>query len=152
MSRMQSFDWRRICGTTSGKGARSKVGSRSSTSERFLRLEPLEDRRMLALTPQAPFGGLVYTDQFSGDISSPGETDVISLTLDAGQSLTVVANASAGLTPSLELADPTAAAIGMSTASAPGQAALLQTVTIASAGTYTLRVTGGGSTTGRYDL
>ncbi len=117
----------------------------------FLKAELLEDRWLLA-TGVIPEGALVErTALGAGTIGVSGEIDSFTVALDAGQTVTVLAASSAGLAPAVTLRSPSNTPLG--TASAPGNGtAVLQTVSAATAGTYTIDVTGMGGATGSYDL
>ena len=117
----------------------------------FLQTELLEERWLLA-TDVIPAGSLVErTELGPGTISVSGEIDSFTVALDAQQTVTVVATSSAGLAPVVSLRSPANSILG--TASAPGNGtAVLQTVAAATAGTYTVDVTGASGATGGYDL
>lgn len=155
MSRMHWFDWRKSCRTGGGRQAAPRRSGKSTIAMRRLGIEPLEDRRMLAAITQAvaPLGSLVYTEPAILDaILAPGEVDLVTLNLEAGQKLSVMVNPNLGLTPQVEVLDPIAVPIALDAATSPGESALVQTVTIATAGVYTVRVSGVGSSVGDYGL
>ncbi len=105
----------------------------------------------LAAAPQPPPGGLVYDEPFNGTIATPSSTQDFTLDVDADQTITVVADPAAGLRPRIDLLDPSSATIGSAWASAEGQDAVLQTIPVTTAGTYTITISGMG-TTGDFDV
>lgn len=104
------------------------------------------------LAARPPFGSLVYESSGSGTVSS-GDSDMFSLPLDAGQTVSVVVTpGSIFFQPTVAMLDPAGAALGSVPASAPGRAALLQTIPTTTTGIYTFVVAGGSSTTGDYTI
>lgn len=98
----------------------------------------------------APAGSLIYDPSVNASVSFVGDLDSFTLEVDAGQTLTVVAGPGATLQPVIFLTGP-----GVSTAAgtaAPGDTAVLQTVTLPSAGIYTITVTGLNASAGTYAL
>lgn len=127
----------------------------SPTSATDLNLQPLSSAASTAaITPVAhlPLGSLIYESNNLGSISTSGEVDTFVIDLDAGQTLSVVADPAAGLTPTIELFDPVNGSLGSVTASGASRDAFLQTLTVATAGTYSVTVTGDSGTTGDYSL
>ena len=55
------------------------------------------------LTSVAPVGSLIYSGSTPGVIAPSGDTDSFTINLDAGQTLTVLADPAAGLQPSIEV-------------------------------------------------
>ena len=108
------------------------------------------------LTPINPGGSLIYSGTVSGAINPVGDTDTYTLTLDAGQTISVVEQPSATggstLIPTLTLMDPGSNVIGNVTAGAAGVSALLQTIPVTTAGLYTIIVSAASGTTGNYTL
>src|SRR5690606_36052222 len=84
-------------------------------------------------------------------IGAAGEVDSFVLNLDAGQTLSFWADSVSALAPSIAVLEPGGGTIA-TIAAAAGQTALLNTVTVAAAGNYTLTVTGASGTTGAYTL
>ena len=160
MSRMQSFDWHRTRmahprrrstrSSSSGKFSPSKIAC--SCRHRRLRVEPLEQRRMLSLSTQAllPLGSLVYTEAIEDSISVASETDSFTLDLDPGQTITLLVEPEAELQPVIELFDPANTSLGTAAAAAAGQDAVLQPLATTGAGTYTVTVGGAAGTLGNY--
>jgi hypothetical protein len=106
---------------------------------------------LAAFKPVSPSGSLVYEQSASRDITLAGDTDSFTFALDAGQTLSVMAAPTeVGLQPTVSLVSPGSAVLGQATAAAAGKNAILQTMTISEAGTYTLVVGGAAQTTGPY--
>ena len=104
------------------------------------------------LASVAPAGGLIYQGEAVGSVGWAGDVDTFTFDLDAGQTVTLVADADALLHPQIELIDPSGSFIGVATASAAGMDAVLQTVAASAAGTYVARITGASGTSGRYSV
>ncbi|MBA4015842.1 MAG: hypothetical protein C0483_01505 [Pirellula sp.] len=106
------------------------------------------------LVAQSPLGSLVYGGAVSGDITAAGDTDTYTITLDAGQTITLTAtpNAGSGLQPTLVLKSPSGTVLATQTASAAGKSAILSSISVAVAGTYSIELSGAASTTGLVDL
>jgi subtilisin family serine protease len=112
------------------------------------------------LNPLPPLGSLVYTGSTTGAIAAPGELDPYTLSVDAGQSITVTVSppASGGafgdsggsaddgsglvstLQPTIELRDPSGNVIATAIAPVAGKPAVLQVGAAATTGTYTITV------------
>jgi hypothetical protein len=103
------------------------------------------------LLAEAPRGALVYDPSASGLIVPAGDTDSFTLAIDAGQKITVLVTPAATLQPTVTLTPPSGPT-SSATAAAAGKKALLQTVTAAVGGTYTVTVSGAGGTTGNYTV
>ncbi len=102
------------------------------------------------LTAVNPVGSLIYKNSVGSAIAFSGDADQYTLSLAAGQTLTVLGTPSIGLQPKITLTGP-----GLSTSvssSGPGGPAMLQSIAIATTGTYTITVTGLSGTTGSYTL
>ncbi|HEX4142891.1 MAG TPA: pre-peptidase C-terminal domain-containing protein [Pirellulales bacterium] len=97
-------------------------------------------------------GSLVYQGSIVGTIGFVGDTDSYTLNLDAGETLTVIGTAAAGLQPSLSMQGPSGTTIASASAPGAGQAALLQTVAVATTGQYTITISGLDDETGVYTL
>ncbi len=97
-----------------------------------------------------PAGSMIYRSSVNGSILFAGNTVAYTLPVAAGQTLTVVVTPSPGLQPQVTLAGSGVNASASSGAS--GAATSLQTVAIASDGTYTLTVSGLNGTTGNYTI
>ncbi len=96
----------------------------------------------LPLAAQAPAGSLVYQGDVAGAVTPSGNWDSYTLALDAGQTLSVALAAAADVTATIQVLAPDDSSLGTATAAVAGQAVALQTVPVATAGTYTLRVGG----------
>lgn len=105
-----------------------------------------------ALTASVPLGSEVYTGQTSDSVYFANDTHEYTLSLAAGQTLSLYATGSGGLTPSLTLLDPGSNTLATNTAASANGTALLESVAIASAGTYTIEINGASSTTGSFTL
>lgn len=111
------------------------------------------------LTPVSPSGSLVYTGSTTGAIATVGELDPYTLSVDAGQTISVVVTPGGGsgfagdegtvdwasgaastLQPTIELRDPNGVVVATAVAPAAGQAAVLQVGPAAALGTYTITV------------
>jgi hypothetical protein len=112
------------------------------------------------LNPLPPLGSLVYSGSTTGAIAAPGELDPYTLSVDAGQTISVTVsppNSGAGfgdsggsaddgsgalstLQPTIELRDPSGTVIATATAPAAGQPAVIQVAPAATTGTYTVTV------------
>jgi extracellular elastinolytic metalloproteinase len=108
------------------------------------------------LTAVGPAGSLAYTGSIGGTITPAGDTDSFTLSLDAGQALTVKVTPDASLRPMVTVTGP-GGTNQTATGAAVGTAALLTLVPITTAGTYTITVggasgNGGGATTGAYTV
>ena len=104
------------------------------------------------LTANAPAGSLIYGGSTTGAVSFAGDAHEFTLSLDAGQVITVDVVPAATLQPRVVVRNPSSFLIATTTASAAGQEAVIQTVAAATAGTYTFTVDGVGGTTGTYTL
>ncbi len=134
----------------SGNPVRFSTSRGYRPASRSLRLEDLESRWLLALDT-IPFGSLIERNAMpQATISVGGEIDMSALQLDAGQKLSILAQASGGLAPMVSVTGPIGG-LG-SDGAAVNQTALMQNLDISLAGTYTISVTGTGGTTGSYVL
>lgn len=101
------------------------------------------------LAAVTPAGSLIYQNTASGTITS-GSSDTYTLAIAAGQTLSLVITPASGLRPQVALSGP-GVSVSNSSAAA-GAPAVLQTVAIGSAGTYTFVVSGVSGTTGAYTI
>ncbi len=91
--------------------------------------------------PKAPLGGLIYDPDVALLIQPAGDTDSLTIDLDAGQTMTVVVDPAVGLQPTIELLGPSGGApLGSVSAESAGLDTVLQTVAATSAGTYSITV------------
>ncbi len=115
------------------------------------------------LAAERPLGSLVYDSTITGVIAPTGDSDSFTLSVDPGQTITVVVSSDATLQPKVELSRVQGKALvrlGSASAGAAGQDAVIQTVrtagTLAGLGpipqTYQVTVSGLGGTNGRYDV
>ena len=107
------------------------------------------------LSAEAPLGSLIYDPTATGFITHLGDTDTFTLSVDPGQTISVlVTPTSAGLKPSVQLLSPTNAVIGTATATAAGLMALIQATptTGTVTGTYKIIIAGASGTTGSYTV
>jgi hypothetical protein len=101
-----------------------------------------------SLTSLSPAGGLIYTRTTTGVMNSADDSDAFSLTLDATQTLTIAAGgggSSSPLKPVVEILNASGTVLAGATAPAAGKEALLQTLPLPGAGTYTVRVSNAAS-------
>jgi FG-GAP-like repeat/Bacterial pre-peptidase C-terminal domain/FG-GAP repeat len=107
------------------------------------------------LSPKPPLGSLIHDSSVWGATNFAGDTDRYTLSLDAGQTMSVSVRPGSPafganpLAPTIELRDPSNHVIASATAD-PGNEAILQTVPIATAGTYTITLGGAAGTTGLF--
>jgi Putative Ig domain/Bacterial pre-peptidase C-terminal domain len=99
-----------------------------------------------------PLGSQVYQGSVSDAIAFANDTDIYTLALAAGQTVTVQITAGTGLQPAVMLRDPANHVLGAATAPAAGQSVVLQTIPTTSTGVYTITVSGAGGTEGSYTL
>lgn len=101
------------------------------------------------LTGKAPAGSLIYDPTVTGAINFVGDSDSYTLSLAAGQRLSALLTTDAGLTGTVSVSGP-GGPLGSATAAGPGDNVILESVPVATAGTYTITVSGSGS--GNYTL
>ena len=104
------------------------------------------------LGAKLPLGSLVYDPTVTSSIAFAGDIDSFTINLDAGQAISVVVDPATGLRPTIELRDPSGTVLGTVLAGAAGQDAVLQTLPVATAGTYTIAVSSAAGTTGTFSL
>lgn len=95
------------------------------------------------LTALSPLGSLAYTGSTTGAIATPGEVDPFTLSVDAGQTITIVVtpgSAASSLRPTLLLRNPAGQIVATAEAPAAGGSAVLQLSPAAITGTYTIAV------------
>ncbi|MBX7102527.1 MAG: pre-peptidase C-terminal domain-containing protein [Gemmataceae bacterium] len=106
------------------------------------------------LVASGPLGSMTYCGTAAGAISlfvAAPDTDSYTITLDAGQTLSLTATPGATLRPTVQITGPGGVNVS-NTAATAGQSATLSAVATTSAGTYTITVGGAGSTVGSYAL
>ncbi|MCH7751227.1 MAG: DVUA0089 family protein [Planctomycetes bacterium] len=82
------------------------------------------------LVPKEPLGSLIYDPSLSGTIDPAGDTDSFLISVDPGQTITVVVESDSTLLPTIELVrtdDDGDVLLGSATAAAPGEDAVIQT-------------------------
>ena len=102
------------------------------------------------LTRVSPDGSLIYNGSSSAVIGPASDTDSFTINLNAGQKLTALVVPALSLQSVLTITGPSGA--GPITATAPGRQVFLQTLAVATAGTYTVTVGSANGTTGNYSL
>jgi uncharacterized delta-60 repeat protein len=103
--------------------------------------------------PLVPAGSLAYAAPAVSDtIYSAGDAHWYAVSLDAGQRLSAVVTAAAALRVAVAVVDPSGNVIGSAAATAAGQTVAVQSVPVATAGTYQIVVAGTGGTVGTYAL
>jgi streptogramin lyase len=97
-------------------------------------------------------GGLVYSGSDIGNIGFTGDTHSYTLQLDAGQILSAYVTSDPSLQTIVQVDGPNGQSLGKATATGAGKLVALSGVTVGSAGTYTIVISGKGSTTGNFTL
>ncbi|MDY3559679.1 S8 family serine peptidase [Gemmata sp. JC673] len=95
------------------------------------------------LTALSPLGSLAYTGSTTGAIATPAEVDPFTLSVDAGQTITIVVtpgSAASSLRPTIQLRNPAGQVVATVEAPAAGVPAVLQLGQAATTGTYTIAV------------
>jgi hypothetical protein len=105
----------------------------------------------VAFTPSAPLGALAYSAATTGAMNAAGDSDAFTVVLDAGQTLAALVIPGTSLRPTVTVTGP-GGVNATADASAAGSTALLSPVSVATAGTYTVTVSGLSSTSGAYTL
>jgi len=104
------------------------------------------------LQPVLPEGSLIQQQSLAREISYSADVDRFSVTLGAGELLSVVLDPATTLRGTVEVWGPAGGLLASAAASTAGQGLIVQTLPIATTGTYTVRVSGDGATTGGYQL
>lgn len=106
----------------------------------------------LAIDPRLVLaeGAGIYHGSDSDRIAFPGTVDSVSFDFDAGQNLTLIAQGSDGLVPTLELRDPNDVVVGSSTTT--GFVTTIENYSMTVSGTYTINISGDAGTVGEYQL
>jgi protocatechuate 3,4-dioxygenase beta subunit/methionine-rich copper-binding protein CopC len=105
------------------------------------------------MTPVPPLGDLIYTGSDSHVLVTPTDIDSMTLALNAGGTLTVVGTpTNSAQLLMITILDPSNNPIGTATASAAGQAVMLQGVPTSTTGTYTIEFSDAGGTLGQYQV
>lgn len=95
-------------------------------------------------------GALVYQASQDGTVGAVGEVDSIPVTLEPGQRMSVALSPSPTLQGRVQVLDANNSEIGLQTSAVVGSGVLLQSLPTTAGGTYTIKVSGASSTTGRY--
>src|SRR6185295_16992688 len=100
------------------------------------------------LASSNPLGSLVYSGSTTTVVAGSSDTDSFTLSVDAGQTITVVSHPSGSLQSTIALQAPDGTTLGTATAPAAGQDASLQTIAASAAGMYTFAIGGDNCMTG----
>jgi hypothetical protein len=104
------------------------------------------------LTAKQPLGSLIYDGSTTGVIGLPTDSDSFLLSVNAGQTISVLVSPQlGGLIPAVELRDPAGNLLASGSA-ATSIAKILQTVPAATSGNYKITVSGANGTTGSYKV
>lgn len=101
-----------------------------------------------ALSLNALKAAMIWEGTAYVDISGAADVDYFTIDLDAGQTLTVVADRALSLIPTIEVSGPQGTILGAAQAPEPGADAFVQNITVETAGTYALGVGGAAGTSG----
>jgi len=104
------------------------------------------------LANDRPLGNMTYRGSIEGRINASGDTDRFTLDLDAGQTLALIVDPSTSLRADTRLYDPQGILLGHADSASAGRAAVLQTIDIATAGTYLIEVSSIEGSTGAYTV
>jgi hypothetical protein len=104
-------------------------------------------------TSIAPLGSWLYQTTGTGVVGTTTDTELFTVSLNAGENLSIVVHpTSSGLTPSVSLLSPSSSVLASASAGGAGQDAVIQTVPITVAGSYTIQVSGSGTTVGAFSV
>ncbi|HEY8668670.1 MAG TPA: M36 family metallopeptidase, partial [Tepidisphaeraceae bacterium] len=103
-----------------------------------------------ALAGKNPLGAGVFDGSASGTVGYAGDTDSFTFTVDAGQTITALADPGTTLRPTIELRNGGGTLVGSATAAAANRDAVIQNYAAAAGGAYTITISGNASTTGSY--
>ena len=98
-----------------------------------------------------PSGGLIYSGSSVRNIASGTDTDSFTIPLDAGQTITVLADPASTLQPTVELRGPDGTLLGTATSPGAGKDAVV-TAPAGLAGLYTLTIGSAAGTVGQYTV
>ena len=150
---------RRLADAFKTRGRGGSAGNGSSRGRRRPVFEPLEQRQLLTAAPHAVGFVPGHSDSdfiaeqcVIDSISTAGEVDQLTIDLQKGQSLAILADGDFALRPRIELLAPGGASLGSSTADAAAGEAGLKAITAPSTGTYTVTVSGAAGTVGSYGV
>ncbi len=102
-----------------------------------------------ALNKLATQGSQVHQQAWSGNVSTAGQLDDYYIDLDAGQTLTAIAQATGSLVPTIVVRNP--AGTILTSVTGTGANAFTSPVSVATAGRYRITFGGNASTTGVYN-
>ena len=105
----------------------------------------------LPLEPVAPAPSLIYETTVTALLAGGGDADTFSIDLNAGQTITVVADPEAGLIATIELLGPEGAPLASAVGSGPGSTTLLQTAATTLAGSHIISLGAAAGTHGSLD-
>ena len=102
---------------------------------------------------ETPLGSLVYRASETGVVNQPGDTDRFTVSVDRGQTMTVVLQTQSELQGQVEIRD-SSGTIASATAASSGDTVVLQTIATSQTATenYTITVGGSQETYGGYTL
>ncbi|MFI5377923.1 MAG: S8 family serine peptidase [Tepidisphaerales bacterium] len=103
------------------------------------------------LAPAPPLGSHVHAGSLPGMVNVPGDVDVYTIDLAPGQRASIKVTGTGGLSPSLEVRDPSAALVASGSAPANGTATATL-IPVSTAGVYSITIAGLVSTWGPYTL
>jgi len=112
----------------------------------------LTDSQFPAKLPIDPLGSLIYDPAVSRSLPNASDVQALEITLDAGQTLTAFVQPNNTLQPTLSVTAPGGGSLGSTSATAPGENIILQTLPVATAGTYTLTTGVAGGNTGNFTI
>jgi subtilase family serine protease len=106
------------------------------------------------LAAQEPHGSLIFSGKLLGEQIWGTDANDYRITLEGGQTATILVTGFGDFQPIVELFGPNSAlpALGRASAAAPGEKAVLPTVPIAEAGAYTIRLSGIAGSVGRFEI
>jgi sugar lactone lactonase YvrE len=126
--------------TAGGPSANVVVGPSASMSSSFP-----------ALTEIGAQGGLVFSGSTTGSVTS-GNTTSYTIGLNSGQLLAAIVTPDSNLKAKITVTDASNHVIATATGSAAGALTAFQAVTLSGTGTYTVTVSGVGTTAGNFTL
>ncbi|MCA9138051.1 MAG: hypothetical protein KDB00_14865, partial [Planctomycetales bacterium] len=104
------------------------------------------------LQPIGPVGGLVYDPTIEGSISTSGDIDQYQLSLDGGQTATIIVESGNGLKTNAQLMNDSSTVISSASANQANETIRIQTFVLVGDGNYTLELAGLDGTTGSYSI
>jgi uncharacterized delta-60 repeat protein len=104
------------------------------------------------MTPVGTPGSLVYETMANGALASASDSVSFSVSLDAGQALTILVTTGDPFTPALSVFGPANDLLASAKASAPSSPCAIQSLPVGSAGMYTFTVSSADSGFGAFSL